>query len=154
MWWSTHNDIKIEPNSFYPRYRYNKCVDIGSITLNDEDVTSHLLNVNTSKGDGPDNISPLLLKNCAPYYLQSIFIDWKISNEMEDFLCDSNIQEWCQRKYWKLQGSSNFANIRKTIWMYHLRCFDPEIPRNHHTGLSKVESDRVFSTTACGLYRF
>ena len=40
-------------------------VNIESLCITIDDVLSHLKNVNVGKGDGPDNISPLLLKNCA-----------------------------------------------------------------------------------------
>lgn len=43
----------------------NKCVDIGSISLDKERILEALKKVDTGKGDGPDNISPLLLKNCS-----------------------------------------------------------------------------------------
>lgn len=41
-------------------------ISIGSITLTPDDVYKHLLALDTNKGDGPDNISPLFLRNCAP----------------------------------------------------------------------------------------
>ena len=40
-------------------------MDIGSISLTADDVVNHLRNIDTSKGAGPDKISPILLKNCA-----------------------------------------------------------------------------------------
>lgn len=43
----------------------NGRADLGEISLCIDDVLLHLKGVDTSKGDGPDNISPLLLKNCA-----------------------------------------------------------------------------------------
>lgn len=43
----------------------DKRVDIGAMSLTIDDVMTHLRNIDTSKGDGPDNISPILLKNCA-----------------------------------------------------------------------------------------
>lgn len=43
----------------------DKCCDLGSITLSIDNVMSHLSGCDIKKGDGPDNISPLLLKNCS-----------------------------------------------------------------------------------------
>lgn len=42
-----------------------KRVDIGSLHLNESQVLSALNGIDTTKGDGPDNISPLFLKKCA-----------------------------------------------------------------------------------------
>lgn len=42
-----------------------KCVDIGSLSLSKERVAEALNMVDIEKGDGPDNISPLLLRNCS-----------------------------------------------------------------------------------------
>ena len=45
----------------------DKRVDIGSIILTYDEIAVYLKDIDTSKGDGPDNISPLLLKNCAEH---------------------------------------------------------------------------------------
>ena len=37
----------------------NKKVDLGSLTLGRDDIHKALININTSKGDGPENISPI-----------------------------------------------------------------------------------------------
>lgn len=42
-----------------------KIIDIGSLSLSKEQILAALVRIDTSKGDGPDNISPLLLKNCS-----------------------------------------------------------------------------------------
>ena len=35
-----------------------KCADIGSLTLDEQQVIDALENIDTTKGNGPDNISP------------------------------------------------------------------------------------------------
>lgn len=42
-----------------------KCVDVGSLSISENQLISALNYVDTAKGDGPDNVSPLLLKNCS-----------------------------------------------------------------------------------------
>lgn len=47
---------------FYP---IDKRIDIGSISLTINDIVTNLHDLDTDKGNGPDNISPVVLKNCA-----------------------------------------------------------------------------------------
>lgn len=54
-------DVGPDVHSFGLRAR----VDIGSLFLNKDQVLKALNSVDTTKGDGPDNISPLLLKTCS-----------------------------------------------------------------------------------------
>lgn len=48
-----------------PSANIDQLVNIGSLSLTHEIILEALQNINTSKGDGPNNISPLLLKNCS-----------------------------------------------------------------------------------------
>lgn len=41
-------------------------ISIGSISLTPDDVYEHLLAIDTNKGDGLDNSSPLFLRICVP----------------------------------------------------------------------------------------
>jgi len=57
----------------------SKCVDIGSLTLDKEKILKTLNEVDVSKGDGPDNISPLLLKNCSDALSTPLFHIFNLS---------------------------------------------------------------------------
>lgn len=46
-------------------FELSKCVDIGSLELSASQVLDALNGIDTSNGNGPDGISPLLLKNCS-----------------------------------------------------------------------------------------
>lgn len=40
-------------------------ISLGCLTLTETEVYEHLFTIDKKKGDGPDNISPLFLRNCA-----------------------------------------------------------------------------------------
>lgn len=48
-------------------------VCLGSIVLSRADVLKSLLNISVDKGSGPDNISPLILRNCAYALLTPLY---------------------------------------------------------------------------------
>lgn len=51
-------------------FSVNKIADIRSYTLSESEVRKALLSLDVGKGNGPDNVSPLLIKNCA----ESLFV--------------------------------------------------------------------------------
>lgn len=43
----------------------DELIGIGSISVTTDEVYKHLINIDTNKGDGPDHIAPIFLRNCA-----------------------------------------------------------------------------------------
>ena len=97
-----------------------KTVDIGGLVLTEDTVLRALQSIKTSKGDGPDNISPLFIKECACSLLQplhSIFnlslssrsfpSRWKVSRVKPIFKSGTrnDIENWC----------SHFAYFWETV---------------------------------------
>lgn len=68
-----------DPGSDDQSFGLNKCVDIGSIDLSREQILDALNKVDTTKGDGPDNISPLLLKNSSEALSSPLLLIFNLS---------------------------------------------------------------------------
>lgn len=56
----------IEDNSHnYVTSNVFEMINIGYMTLTEAEICKHLMAIDINKGDGPDNVSPLFLRNCA-----------------------------------------------------------------------------------------
>lgn len=96
-------------NAGTPHFGLTKEVDIGSVHIDETLITKALEAVDVSKGNGPDNVSPLFLKNCSaslsfPLYcifnlsLSSKFPDrWKESYVVPIFKSGSRSDVECYR---------------------------------------------------------
>jgi len=52
----------------------DKRVDVGNLIISQDVIAQALRNVDTSKGNGPDKISPMLLKNCSSTLSHPLFM--------------------------------------------------------------------------------
>jgi hypothetical protein len=62
-----------------------KTVDIGELVLTEDTVLKALLRINASKGDGPDNVSPLFVSKCAHSLLQPLRSIFNLSLSSRNF---------------------------------------------------------------------
>ena len=78
-------DTGVVSENLKKSYPLEKRTDIGSISLSIDNVVSHLLNIDISKGAGPDNISPIILKNCAESLSSPLLSIFNFSLSTEKF---------------------------------------------------------------------
>lgn len=62
-----------------PTFGVKKCVDLGKMSLTDDVILSALSKVDTYKGNGPDDISPSILRECAGNLVTSLSTIFNLS---------------------------------------------------------------------------
>lgn len=126
--------------------------DTLNIELLLEEVLNGLNGINVNKGRGPDDLHPILLKNCASSLaapLQLIFnkslseglfpFKWKTSY----ILHTNNIQVWQDNVHRKLPGRSNTADSRKILRLAGSSASIRSTVTNNHYSPTRIRPQEI-----------